>query len=206
MSSKNNIINETINKEIQSPYINTTLACPVMLYPNQMDNKIYSHLKTNLSNKLLGKCFKNYGFISKIYQITEKSEGIIDNEDPICSFKIIVKFNCRLCIPSKQKEIICKIDRMNKQLISAINGPIIVILTLDRINEDNFYLDINRNIRIKKNSEVLVPDLYVRVKTLSFQFSDHDNNILVIGYLQDIANSAEIDYYKNELTNLDEDN
>jgi DNA-directed RNA polymerase subunit E'/Rpb7 len=196
----------SINKDVQSPYINTTLTCPVMLYPNQMDNKIYSHLKSNLSNKILGKCFKNYGYISKIYKINERSEGLIDNEDPICSFKIIVKFSCKLCIPSKQKEIIGKIDRMNKMIISAVNGPIILIITLDRINEENFYSDVNRNIRIKKNSEVLVQDMYVRIKTLSFTFSDYDSNILVIGYLQDVANEEEIEYFKNESTDLDEDN
>ena len=34
------------DKTPQSPYINTTLISPVMLYPNQMDNKIYLHLKS----------------------------------------------------------------------------------------------------------------------------------------------------------------
>ena len=82
--------NVTINNQVQSPYINTTLVCPIMLYPNQMDNKLYLHLKTNLSNKLLGKCYKNYGYISKIYKINEISEGNIEDEDPICSSKIIV--------------------------------------------------------------------------------------------------------------------
>ena len=32
------------DKTPQSPYINTTLISPIMLYPNQMDNKIYLHL------------------------------------------------------------------------------------------------------------------------------------------------------------------
>jgi DNA-directed RNA polymerase subunit E'/Rpb7 len=194
MTTKNVII----NNQIQSPYINTTLVCPIMLYPNQMDNKIYLHLKTNLSNKLLGKCYKNYGYISKIYKINEISEGIIEDEDPVCSSKIIIKFSCRLCIPAKNKEIICKIDRMNKVLISAINGPIKVIITPDKLNKDNFFSDINRNIRIKKNSEVLIPDIYVRILILSFSFSDYDNKILAIGYLQDIANDVEIEYFKNE--------
>ncbi len=190
--------NVTINNQIQSPYINTTLVCPIMLYPSQMDNKIYLHLKTNLSNKLLGKCYKNYGYISKIYKINEISEGTIEDEDPICSSKIIVKFSCKLCIPSKNKEIICKIDRMNKALIGAINGPIKVIITPDKLNKDNFYSDINRNIRIKKNSEVLVPDMYIRILVLSFSFSDYDDKILAIGYLQDIANEMEIELYNKE--------
>ena len=198
--------NVTINNQVQSPYINTTLVCPIMLYPNQMDNKLYLHLKTNLSNKLLGKCYKNYGYISKIYKINEISEGNIEDEDPICSSKIIVKFSCQLCIPAKNKEIICKIDRMNKVLIGAVNGPIKVIITPDKLNKDNFYSDINRNIRIKKNSEVLIPDMYVRILIFSFQFSDYDDKILVIGYLQDIANDSEIEFYKKESSLLNDNN
>jgi DNA-directed RNA polymerase subunit E'/Rpb7 len=194
MSNKN----VTINDQIQTPYINTTLICPIMLYPNQMDNKRYLHLKTNLTNKLLGRCYKNYGYISEIYQIIDESEGIIEDEDPSCSSKIIVKFSCRLCIPAKNKEIICKIDRMNKVLISAINGPIKVIITPDKLEKANFYSDINRNIRIKKNSEVLIPDMYIRVLILSYSFSDYDDKILAIGYLQNIANDNEIELYNKE--------
>ena len=199
MSNKN--VNVNINDQIQSPYINTTLICPIMLYPNQMDNKRYLHLKTNLNNKLLGRCYKNYGYITKIHQIIDESEGIIEDEDPSCSSKIIVKFSCQLCIPAKNKEIICKIDRMNKVLISAINGPIKVIITPDKLGKENFYSDINRNIRIKKNSEVLIPDMYIRILILSYSFSDYDDKILAIGYLQDIANNTEIEFYKKE--NLD---
>ena len=192
------------NTNIISPYINTTLVCPIMLHPNQMDNKMYLHIKTNLNDKLVGKCYKNYGFISKIYKIDEISEGVIEAEDPSCSAKIIVKFSCRLCIPIKNKEIICKIDRMNKALISGINGPIKVIITSDKINKEKFFSDMNRNIRIKETSEVLVPNIYfIRVLILSSSFSDYDRNILAIGYLQDIATKEEITEYENKFDNDD---
>ena len=95
---------------------------------------------------------------------------------------------------------------MNKVLIGAVNGPIKVIITPDKLNKDNFYSDINRNIRIKKNSEVLIPDMYVRILIFSFQFSDYDDKILVIGYLQDIANDSEIEFYKKESSLLNDNN
>ena len=137
------------DKTPQSPYINTTLVSRVMLNPNQMDNKIYLHLKNNLNTKLIGKCYLNYGFITNIYKLEEISEGIIEAEDPTCSAKIVIKFSCRLCFPPKNKYIICKIDRMNKALISAINGPIKVIITQDKINKEHFFSDGDRNINIK---------------------------------------------------------
>jgi DNA-directed RNA polymerase subunit E'/Rpb7 len=177
-----------------------------MLFPNQMDNKIILHLKSNLNNKLIGKCYKNYGYISKIYKIDELSDGIIEPEDSTCSAKFIVKFSCKLCIPIKNKEIICKIDRMNKALISGINGPIKSIITTDKINKDNFLMDKNRNIKTIETKEYLVPNMYIRVLVLSSSFSDYDKNILVIGFIQDLANKEEIEEYMSQNEQKEENN
>jgi DNA-directed RNA polymerase subunit E'/Rpb7 len=206
-NSNTNQLNKIITSNIHNPYINTSLVCPVMLLPNQMDNKMYLHLKSNLINKLESKCYKNYGFIDKIYSIEETSDGMIEAEDPTCSAKIIVRFTCSLCLPIVGKEIICKIDRMNKALISAINGPIKAIITTDKINKENFFPDMNRNIRIKGNSEVLVPEMFIRVLVLSKSFSDYDSNILAIAYLQDIATQEQINQFyliKNDSTEISE--
>lgn len=192
-----NQLTKIMTSNLHSPYIDTTLLCPVMLLPNQMDNKMYLHLKSNLKNKLELKCYKNYGFVNKIYSIEESSDGIIEAEDPTCSAKITVRFTCSLCLPIVGKEIICKIDRMNKALISAINGPIKAIITADKINKENFFPDMNRNIRIKGNSQVLVPEMFIRILVLSKSFGDYDTNILVIGYLQDIATQEQIDKFYN---------
>ena len=195
-----NQLNKIITSNIHNPYINTTLMCPIMLLPNQMDNKMYIHLKSNLKNKLEYKCYKNYGFINNIYSIEETSDGIIEAEDPTCSAKITVRFTCSLCLPIVGKEIICKIDRMNKALISAINGPIKAIITTDKINKETFFPDMNRNIRIKGTSEVLVPEMFIRVLVLSKSFGDYDKNILVIAYLQDIATQEQINqFYKTDI-------
>ncbi len=186
------------SSNVLSPYIDTSLVCPVMLYPNQLDNKKYLHIKTNLSDKLVGKCYKNYGYISKIYKIDETSDGIIEAEDPTCSAKFVVKFSCRLCFPIKDREIIFKIDRMNKALIGGINGPLRAIITPDKINKEKFYPDNNRNIRIKGTSNIILPEMYIKVLVLSSSFSDSDANILVIGNLQDIATPEEVQLYKEQ--------
>lgn len=196
----------TFSSNLHNPSTNTTLVCPIMLYPNQMDNKMHIHIKSNLINKLEKKCFKNYGYINKIFSIEETSDGVIEAEDPTCSAKIIVKFICNLCLPIIEKEIICKIDRMNKVLISAINGPIKAIITADKINKDKFFPDINRNIRIKGNSQVIIPDMFIRVLVLSRSFSDYDKNIIVIGFLQDIATQDEINQYYSQSSDSDDSN
>lgn len=70
--------------------------------------------------------------------------------------------------------MICKIDRMNKTLISAVNGPIKVIITPDKINKDIFYTDVDRNIRIKDKSKLIETEMYVKVLILQSTFSNYD--------------------------------
>jgi DNA-directed RNA polymerase subunit E'/Rpb7 len=183
---------------LHSPYIETSLRCPIMLSPTQMDNKLQLHLKSNLTNTIKGRCYMNYGHIIKINKIEEMSDGIIEEEDSTCSAKFIVKFSCRLCLPAKNKEIICKIDRMNKALISGINGPIKAIITPDKINKDKFFTDNDRNIRIKSSSQTLEPEMYIKVLILASTFNNYDINIIAISYLQDIATEQEIKLFEKE--------
>lgn len=193
----------------QSPYINTTLITPIMVQSNQLDNKLYLHIKNNLIKKLEGRCYLTYGFIKKINKIEDISEGIVEAEDSTCGIKFVIKFNCKLCYPIKNKYLICKIDRMNKTLISAINGPIKVIITPDKINKDIFLTDADRNIRIKEKSKLIEPEMFVKVLILQSTFSNYDTTIIAIGNLHDIAKDSEIEAYKldnfnvNNNTNID---
>lgn len=183
---------------LYSPYIETSLKCPIMLTPTQMENNLQLYLKSNLNNALKGKCYLNYGHIIKINKIEEISDGIIEQEDSTCSAKFFVKFSCRLCYPIKNKEIICKIDRMNKALISGINGPIKAIITPDKINKDKFFQDNDRNIRIKKTSDILDCGMYIKVLILASTFNHNSDDVIVISHLQDIATEEEIKLFQKE--------
>jgi DNA-directed RNA polymerase subunit E'/Rpb7 len=183
---------------LHSPYIETSLMCPIMLNPTQMDNKIKLHLKSNLNNYIKGRCYLNYGFIVKINKIEEISDGRLEEEDTTCSAKFIVKFSCRLCLPARNHEIICKIDRINTELISALNGPIIGLITSDSINKDKFFIDNDRNIRITNSSELLESSMYIRIFIKTFTFSNYDTNIIAISRLEDMATDEEIIIYEKE--------
>lgn len=197
-----NLLNTYQTSLLHSPYIETSLKCPIMLTPTQMDNKLQLHLKSNLNNTVKGRCYLNYGHIIKINKIEEISDGIIEEEDSTCSAKFCVKFSCRLCYPIKNKEIICKIDRMNKALISGINGPIKAIITPDKINKEKFFQDNERNIRIKSTSQILDTEMYIRVLILASTFNHYDIDIIVISHLQDMATEEEIkSFQKDQMEN-----
>jgi DNA-directed RNA polymerase subunit E'/Rpb7 len=171
-----------------------------------MNNKIYLNLKKNLERKIKGKCYKNYGYIQDIYEIVKHDDGIIHPENPNASAVFNITFSCRLCLPLKNTQIICKVHRVNKMLVTLNNGPILVIITKTRMNDKVFFTDNNNNFRYKKKdkSYVLKPNDYVRVSTGNIQFNDGDNKIRTIGFLEDMATDNEIEFFFQELYNRDD--
>jgi len=190
-----------------SPYINTILTVPILLHPHQMNNDIYLHLKENLKKKVLGKCFKQHGYVDEVIEIIEYKDGIIEAENTESSALFDITFSCRLCLPLKNTQIICEINRINKQLITAVNGPILVIITTnDRVNKEIFYKDNNNNIRYKKENvnDILKKGDFIKVTIQGLQFYDGDEIIKVIGFTDDMATEEEQkkfyeDQYKKDL-------
>jgi DNA-directed RNA polymerase subunit E'/Rpb7 len=192
---------------MQSPYINTALSSIVTLDAAQMNNNIYNNLKFNLIRQLEGKCFRQYGFITKVYAITERGHGSILAENPLSSATFKVKFTCRLCNPLKGLQMICKIDKTTPILIGMIAGPMRIIALPEHINKNVFYTDKNNNLKYKnKNtSHTIDRGTHVKITILSKTFNDMDNVILVFANLDDIATKEEIEkFYQDEYSNDDE--
>jgi len=191
---------------MNGPYINTELHTTISLLPNQMNNSIYLNLKKNLEKQVAKKCLKNYGYIMEIYEITEYKNGIIEAENLVGSAKFDITFSCRLCKPLKMKQIVCKIDRINKLMLTAVNGPILVIVTNDRINDKIFFLDNNNNIRYKNDnvSQLLLQGDHILLTITRVKFDNGEQNIKAIGFLDRMVtedekmNFYEQQYNKNE--------
>lgn len=190
-----------------SPYINTVLQSNTILHPYQMDNKVYINLKKNLEKKIVGKCFSNYGYIVKIIEILNYKDGIIEAENTESSAIFDLKFSCKICAPLKNTQIICEIDRVNKLLITAVNGPILIVITNDRINSKVFFKDNNNNIRYKKDGQSLMlqPHDFIKITLQTIQFFDGDEKIKAIGFMEDIASESEKKkYYEDQFVETNE--
>jgi DNA-directed RNA polymerase subunit E'/Rpb7 len=182
---------------MSGPYITTLLSTTINLNPRQMDNKIYKNLKDNLIKKVEGHCYRNYGFISKVYDIKEYSQGDLIPENPMAAATFAVKFTCKLCNPLKKKQIVCKIMKINNLFINAQNGPITMIITMNRINNEKFYQDtktgkLMANLGDGKVQEIK-PGTYVVTTIESRTFNDMDSIIMAIGELNRLATEKEID-------------
>src|SRR5690606_1720372 len=176
-----------------SPYINTVINTTVLINANQMNNEIYLHMKNNVRNKIEGKCFRNYGFISKVYEIRAFSGGVIEAENPMASAKYKVSVACRLCMPLKESYIICKIEIMNAMLMRLSNGPIRFIIAKGvDVNKDNFKI-VKNGIYSKNPSKLLEAGDYVKVKITNRKFDQGNEIIHCMGVLQALATQKEID-------------
>lgn len=195
-----------------SPYINTILYATTVLHPSLLNNDIYINIKQTLIDRLEKKCYKDYGYIVKIFQILEKKDGLIMSEDITASVTYNIKFSCQLCNPLEDMQIISKVDKITNVFISLKSDPILVFVTFDRINSDKFYRDYKGEIKIKNGGTLTVGTL-VKLTVMAKSFANGDNHIIVIGYMDDVANNNEIaQYYNNfyqnnegnEIVNIDE--
>ena len=179
-----------------SPYITTELTCAVSLDPSQMNNNIYKNIKNNLIRRFEGKCFKDYGFINKIYEVNKYSDGYIVAENPKSAARFYVTFTCKLCYPLLKKQIVCKIDKANRLIMRLNNGPInILVTTKDRINKNVFFIDSKSGNLVAKKDGKSIPvtiGSYVKVSIESRQFNDQDTMIMAMGFLEDIATDEEV--------------
>lgn len=215
-STKSKDIEKTEKQDIVvtnfvSPYITTVLTTTIMLFPRQLDNSIYIHLKDNLIEKLEGKCYRNYGYISKVYQIINYSQGTIVPENPMAGVTFDVKFSCRLCNPLKSTEIICKIEKMKGMMINAINGPITVFISIDeRINNQSFYYDqMSNRLIYKKNDKEsieITQGSYIKVIIEQKKFYDANSIIYAMGKLNSIPTEQEIKEHFDEEFGLGSEN
>jgi DNA-directed RNA polymerase subunit E'/Rpb7 len=181
-----------------SPYFYTYLYTNVTLHPSQFDNDIYKHLKNNLIRKIQGKCYKQYGHVTKIYKIDELSGGNIIAEDTSASALYKVKFSCKICRPLKKSIIVCEVIAINKSLIYLRNGPINVFIFegSGNVNLNNFIYDERRNVLLANigggKGIPVVAGTYIKIQVINSRIVNGSNKILVFGTLENIASKEEI--------------
>ena len=186
---------------MNTPYFNTNLYSVVGLHPSQMNNDIYKHLKNNLIRQMQGKCYKYYGYISKIYNIysdeKNKLTGELIAEDPSASARYKVKFSCKLCKPLRGSTIICEVVNINKQVIFLRNGPINVPIfaVKGQINQKKFIFDDKKTVWIaivdeeRSKGVPVIIGTFVEVKVINTRIQHNADKIFVIGSMENIASN-----------------
>lgn len=195
-----------MEQQIVNPYIYTKLSTKISLRPDQMNNKIYINLKNNLTKKILNKCYKNYGYVIDIYKLDDTKNNTIPAENLSGSAVFDVTFSCKLCRVVENTYIICKVFRINRALFVASNGPIVVIITNDKINSDIFFTDHNNVLRYRDNNKStrLEQGDFIVVNIINKEFYDKDDKIIAVGFLERMAKDEDIEKFFEHEYNIEE--
>jgi DNA-directed RNA polymerase subunit E'/Rpb7 len=176
---------------MSGPYFITTLEADVRIHPSQMDNNIMENIKSNLEKRYLGKCYDNYGYIDKIYEIDDNIKGgVIRAEDNTSSSVHHLSFTCRICNPLKDSIITGKIVGINNMIIVAENGPIRFIIGESNINKNNVQFRKSAYYPMSSKGEMINKPIsvgtYVMVQVMNKKIVKGKKNIIVFGRLESV--------------------
>jgi DNA-directed RNA polymerase subunit E'/Rpb7 len=201
---------------MSGPYFITTLDADIRVHPSQMNNNIMDNIKSNLQRKYSGKCYNNYGYIDKIYDVYDDiKDGVIRGEDSTSSSVHRVKFNCRVCNPMKESVVVGQIVGVNNMIMIAVNGPIKFIINGTNINTDNVQFKKSAFYPVTSKGELInkpiVVGSHVNIKIMSKKIVNGKDKIFVYGRLESIITddklaklSIENQYKKSEKINAED--
>ncbi len=176
---------------MKGPYFITTLETDVLIYPYQMDNNIMDNIKRNLERNYSNKCYENYGYIDKIYDVGDDIKGgVIRAEDNTASSVHRVSFTCRICNPLKKSIIMGRIVGINNMIIVGENGPIKFLIGESNINKDNIQFKKSAYYPVAANGDIINKPIskgtYVMIQVMNKKIVKNKTKIIVFGRLESV--------------------
>ena len=193
-------INDNECKFLINPIIIKNITAPVVLYPNQLNNDLLTHMKNNLEILYKNRCFKDIGFIIDILEIIKYSEGVIYPEQNDGCVQYIVEFTCKMSVIIKNTIIIGKVEQISQEMIYLSHYPYNIIVEHNNININKFeYIAMN----IKYiNGDYINKGDYLKIRIISSNLMNGETKIIALGYLEDIVSDKELEeYYDNIYSN-----
>lgn len=173
-----------------SLYYRTQLETKVSLLPEQINGNMDDHMLKNLKAKIEGKSIDN-GIVLKINRIIDYECGMVDKANFMGTTVFPVKYECFICSPTKDLEIVCILENIVKGYLIGKNGPIIVAVQFNNIDTQKFEINGNNIIVIKTKNPIQKGD-YLKVSIISINNNLGERNIVAICKLINLANKEEI--------------
>lgn len=176
-------------------YFRTELETKVSLLPNQINGNMDSHILDNLRAKIEGKAIDN-GIVLKINRIIEYGDGIIDKANFMGTVVFPVKYECFICSPLKNLEITCIVKNIIKGYLICNNGPVIIAIQFNNIDNNKF--EIEDNTISNKNGNKIEKGDYLKISIISINNNLGEKNIIVMGRLINLASVNEIKVFNED--------
>ena len=183
-----------------SPYKDVTQYTKIQIKPHMMNSDIQNIMKLVLRKKVEKRCNKN-GFIDEVHRIEHFKAEDMRPENLSGAVNFDISYHCRLCIPIENTFIIAQVKAINQELILAQNGPVMIFIPKDNIDQTVWDVtDKFMNIREKTNLKV---NNYIKVEVINKRINQGDHQIKIIGQLLDMANDEEIEKYYGSIITED---
>lgn len=177
-------------------YYQTQLDEKVPLLPHQITPDIDNHLLQNLTTKIKGKTTAN-GIVIRIYRLIDYEYGNIDKDNFTGIVNYVVRYECLLCSPVKDLEIICVTDNIVKGYLVSVNGPVTIAVQYSNIDINKFSIEGN-NIKHNKSGKIISRGDYIKVSVINVNSNMGETNIIALCKLVDLASEEDIKRYKED--------
>lgn len=188
---------------IISPYKNLIQYTKIQLQPYQLNSDIENNMELVLQQKIEKKCNK-YGYVDKVYEITEYEEGYLRKENLSGVVNFNITYNCRICLPIENTILIGKIAAINQELVMLTNGPIVIFVP--KVNIDTNIWNISSVFTRNSDNKNLEKNNLVKVLINKVKVNQNDTQIKCIGTLMDFPSDNEIEKYYGMVVENNEEN
>ncbi len=179
-----------------SLYYQTQLETKVSLLPEQITGDIDDFILENLKSKIDTKSIEN-GIVIKIIRLIDYDYGMIDKIHFMGTTIYKVKYECLLCSPVKDLEMICKVDNIIKGYVISKNGPIYVAVPFNNIDANVFEISGN-NIKYSSSGRIINKNDHLKVSIISINNNIGERNIVVMCKLLNFASKNDIKKFNEE--------
>lgn len=179
-----------------SLYYQTQLETKVSLLPQQLDANMDVHMLENLKAKIEKKSIDN-GIVLKINRLIDYNYGMIDKANFMGTTVYNVKYECFICSPTKNLEMICILDNIVKGYLIGRNGPVIVAVQFNNIDTQRFEISGETILNIKSKILIKKGD-YLKVSVISVNNNLGEQNIVTMCKLLNLADKDEIRRFEED--------
>jgi len=180
----------------KSLYYQTQLTNKVSLLPQQITADMDKHMLDNLKTKIEKKSTE-HGIILNVNRLIDYKYGMIDKANFMGTTVYEVDYECFVCSPTKDLEIICVLENIIKGYLIGKNGPVVVAIQFNNIDTEKFEI-VESTLLYKKDKHEINKGDYLKVTVIGVNNDLGEESIVTVCKLLDIANKDEIKRFKEE--------
>ena len=177
-------------------YYRTQLETKISLLPEQINVNMDDHLLENLRGKIEGKT-NEHGIILKINRLISYDYGLVDKSNFMGTTVFQVKYECFICSPTKDLEIVCILENIVKGYLICRNGPVICAIQSHNIDTQKFETNGNVVVYIKTKKPIEKGD-YLKVSIININNNLGEKNIVTMCKLLNYASKDEIEAFEKD--------